>query len=64
MKDGNKKRIITVSLPSDLIEIMECGKFYNRSAVIAEAMERYLQVREPVLYDMLLAHRREDLAHG
>ena len=62
--DGNKRKIVTVSLPADLVDIMACGRFYNRSAVITEAIERYLQIREPTLYDMLLAHRREDNDHG
>ena len=62
--DGNKRKIVTVSLPADLVEILACGRFYNRSAMITEAIERYLQIREPALYDMLLIHRREEAAHG
>lgn len=60
MKDGNKRKIITVSVPEDLVEIMNCcGKFYNRSAMITEAIERYLRMYEPALYNMLITHRRE-----
>ena len=64
MMDGTKRRIVTVSLPADLVDIIACGRFYNRSAIITEAIERYLQIREPSLYEMLLAHRREEAANA
>ena len=63
-RKNSSRLIVTVSLPKDLVEVMSAGRFFNRSAVITEAIERYLQVREPTLYDMLLAHRREEKYHG
>ena len=65
MMGGSKPRknssrlIVTVSLPKDLVEILNCcSKFHNRSAMVSEAIEWYLRMYEPTLYGML-THRRE-----
>lgn len=56
MKVG--KKVISVSLPADLLEVLEdCGAWYNRSAMICKAVEEYIRIHEPGMYKLLEVHR-------
>lgn len=58
MKVGTKKKIISVSLPADLLEVLEdCGAWYNRSAMIGRAVEEYIRIHEPGMWKLLEVHR-------
>lgn len=55
----NSRLIVTVSLPKDLVELMSNAGSHNRSALIAEAVEMYLRVKEPALYKIMQISRME-----
>lgn len=58
MKDG-KKTIISVSVPADLLEIIdELGTWQNRSALITISLEQYIRLKDPTMWK-LLEMRRE-----
>lgn len=59
MRDGNKKTIISVSVPADLLEIIdELGTWQNRSALITISLEQYIRLKDPTMWK-LLEMRRE-----
>ena len=58
MRDG-KKTIISVSVPADLMEIIdELGSWHNRSALVTMSLEQYIRLKEPTMWK-LLEMRRE-----
>ncbi len=58
MRDG-KKTIISVSVPADLLEIIdELGSWQNRSALVTMSLEQYIRLKEPTMWK-LLEMRRE-----
>ena len=59
MRDGNKKTSISVSVPADLMEIIdELGSWQNRSALVTMSLEQYIRLKEPTMWK-LLEMRRE-----
>lgn len=62
MNSGSPKIVISVSVPADLIEILdELGSWQNRSKLITLALESYVRIKDPTLWK-LLEIRRE--SHG
>ena len=62
MNSGSPKIVISVSVPADLIEIMdELGSWQNRSKLITLALENYVRIKDPTIWK-LLEMRRE--SHG
>lgn len=58
MRDG-KKTIISVSVPADLMEIIdELGSWQNRSALVTISLEQYIRLKDPTMWK-LLEMRRE-----
>ena len=59
MNSGSPKIVISVSVPADLIEILdELGSWQNRSALITISLEQYIRLKDPTLWK-LLEMRRE-----
>ena len=59
MRDGNEKTIISVSVPADLLDIIdELGSWQNRSALVTMSLEQYIRLKEPTMWK-LLEMRRE-----
>lgn len=62
MNSGSPKIVISVSVPADLIEILdELGSGQNRSKLITLALENYVRIKDPTIWK-LLEMRRE--SHG
>ena len=62
MNSGSPKIVISVSVPADLIEILdELGSWQNRSKLITLALENYVRIKDPTIWK-LLEMRRE--SHG
>ena len=62
MNNGSPKIVISVSVPADLIEILdELGSWQNRSKLITVALENYVRIKDPTIWK-LLEMRRE--SHG
>lgn len=62
MSSGSPKIVISVSVPADLIEILdELGSWQNRSKLITLALENYVRIKDPTIWK-LLEMRRE--SHG
>lgn len=60
---GNKK-VITVSVPADLLEVIEdCGSWCNRSALVTMSLEAFIQRKEPTMWKILMM-RREARTNG
>lgn len=61
MKHGACKKVVSVSIPSDLIEIMdELGDWHNRSAIIVQALEAYIRLKEPTMWKILQMRRESN----
>ena len=61
---GGNKKVITVSLPADLLEVIEdMGGWYNRSALVSEALEAFIMRKNPTMYK-ILQMRREARSNG
>ena len=59
MNSGIRKTVISVSVPSDLLDIIdELGSWQNRSALITVSLENYIRLKDPTLWK-LLEMRRE-----
>ena len=58
-RKNSSRLIVAVSLPKDLVELMSNAGSHNRSALIAEAVEMYLRVKEPALYKIMQISRME-----
>lgn len=59
MNSGTRKTVISVSVPSDLLDIIdELGSWQNRSALITMSLESYIRLKDPTLWK-LLEMRRE-----
>ena len=59
MSNGSPKIVVSVSLPADLIEIIdELGSWQNRSKLITLALENYVRIKDPTIWK-LLEMRRE-----
>ena len=55
-------KIITVSLPAELLDVLDhYGRWHNRSALIRDALERYIRLEDPSLYKLLLIERGEEI---
>ena len=55
---GGNKKVITVSLPADLLEVIEdMGGWYNRSALVGEALEAFIMRKNPTMYKILMMRR-------
>ena len=62
MNSGSPKIVVSVSLPADLINIIdELGSWQNRSKLITMALENYVRIKDPTIWK-LLEMRREN--HG
>ena len=58
MKRGVSKKIVSVSIPADLLEVMEeLGDWHNRSAIIVLALEAYIRLKEPTMWKILQMRR-------
>ena len=58
MKRGTSKKVVSVSIPADLLEVMdELGGWYNRSAIIVKALESYVRLEVPTLWKILQMRR-------
>ena len=61
MKHGACKKVVSVSIPSDLIEIMdELGDWHNRSAIIVQALEDFIRLNEPTMWKILQMRRESN----
>lgn len=59
MNSGSPKIVVSVSLPADLIQIIdELGSWQNRSKLITMALENYVRIKDPTIWK-LLEMRRE-----
>lgn len=59
MSSGSPKIVVSVSLPADLINIIdELGSWQNRSKLITMALENYVRIKDPTIWK-LLEMRRE-----
>lgn len=64
MNSGSPKIVISVSVPADLINILdELGNWQNRSALVTMALENYVRLKDPTIWK-LLVRRREVHSHG
>lgn len=64
MNSGNPKIVVSVSLPADLIQIIdELGSWQNRSKLITLALENYVRIKDPTIWK-LLEMRREALKNA
>ena len=60
MNSGIPKIVVSVSVPADLIEILdELGSWQNRSKLITMALENYVRIKDPTIWK-LLEMRREN----
>ena len=60
MNSGRPKIVVSVSLPADLINIIdELGSWQNRSKLITMALENYVRIKDPTIWK-LLEMRREN----
>lgn len=60
MNSGSPKIVVSVSLPADLINIIdELGSWQNRSKLITMALENYVRIKDPTIWK-LLEMRREN----
>ena len=48
-----KKKVITVNLPADLVDIVDHSQWHNRSKLIADALEEYIRCHDIGLYKLL-----------
>ena len=49
----DKKKVITVNLPADLLNIVDHSSWHNRSKLISDALEEYIRCHDPHLYQLL-----------
>ena len=62
MNSGSPKIVVSVSLPADLIQIIdELGSWQNRSKLITLALENYVRIKDPTIWKLLEMRREE---HG
>lgn len=58
MKRGTSKKVVSVSIPADLLEVMDdLGDWHNRSAIIVLALEAYIRLKEPTMWKILQMRR-------
>ena len=50
---SEKKKVITVNLPADLVDIVNHSLWHNRSKLISDALEEYIRCHDPGLYKLL-----------
>lgn len=61
MKHGVNKKVVSVSIPADLLEVLEdLGGWYNRSALIVQALENYIRLKEPTMWKILQMRRENN----
>ena len=61
MKRGTSKKVVSVSIPADLLEVMdELGEWYNRSAIIVKALEAYIRLEVPTMWKILQMRRENN----
>ena len=61
MNNGSPKIVVSVSVPADLIEILdELGSWQNRSKLITMALENYVRIKDPTLWKLLEMRRQSN----
>ena len=50
---NEKKKVITVNLPEDLLNIVDHSTWHNRSKLMADALEEYIRCHDPGLFKLL-----------